>query len=144
MPDGVKVLVVDDEEEFVDALAQRLEVRGFTVLTAFNGDDALDTVREKPVDVVILDVLMPGKDGIQTLKEIKQIKPLVEVIMLTGHATVETGIEGMKLGAYDYLMKPTDTEELVAKINKANGRKSDHEERIRQASIDNLVRTRGW
>jgi len=144
MPDGVKVLVVDDEEEFVDALSQRLEVRGFTVLTAFNGDDALKTVREKPVDVVILDVLMPGKDGIQTLTEIKQLKPLVEVIMLTGHATVQTGIEGMKLGAFDYLLKPTDTEDLVAKINKANGRKSDHEERIRQASIDNLVRTRGW
>jgi len=144
MPDGVKVLVVDDEEEFVDALSQRLEVRGFTVLTAFNGDDALKTVREKPVDVVILDVLMPGKDGIQTLTEIKQLKPLVEVIMLTGHATVQTGIEGMKQGAFDYLLKPTDTEDLVAKINKANGRKSDHEERIRQASIDNLVRTRGW
>ncbi|MFO7601085.1 MAG: response regulator [Candidatus Desulfacyla sp.] len=144
MPDGVKVLVVDDEEEFVDALAQRLEVRGFTVMTAFSGDDALTVVRDKPVDVVILDVLMPGKDGLQTLREIKQLKPLVEVIMLTGHATVETGIEGMKLGAYDYLMKPTDTEDLVAKINKAYGRKAEHEERISQANIDNLVRTRGW
>ena len=144
MPDGVKVLVVDDEEEFVDALAQRLEVRNFKVLTAFNGDDALAVVRDNPVDVVILDVLMPGKDGIETLREIKQLKPLVEVIMLTGHATVETGIEGMKLGAYDYLMKPTDTEDLVSKINKAHGRKADHEERIRQANIDNLVRTRGW
>jgi len=144
MPDGVKVLVVDDEEEFVDALAQRLEVRGFTVMTAFSGDDALTVVRDKPVDVVILDVLMPGKDGLQTLREVKQLKPLVEVIMLTGHATVETGIEGMKLGAYDYLMKPTDTEDLVAKINKAYGRKAEHEERISQANIDNLVRTRGW
>jgi len=144
MPDGVKVLVVDDEEEFVDALAQRLEVRGFKVLTAFSGDDALVAVREAPVDVVILDVLMPGKDGLQTLREIKQLKPLVEVIMLTGHATVETGIEGMKLGAYDYLMKPTETEDLVAKINKAYGRKAEHEERISQANIDNLVRTRGW
>ncbi|MCF8145312.1 MAG: response regulator [Deltaproteobacteria bacterium] len=144
MPDGVKVLVVDDEEEFVDALAQRLEVRGFTVMTAFSGDDALAVVQDKPVDVVILDVLMPGKDGLQTLKEIKQLKPLVEVIMLTGHATVETGIEGMKLGAYDYLMKPTDTEELVSKINKAHGRKAEHEERISQAHINNLIKTRGW
>lgn len=144
MPDGVKVLVVDDEEEFVDALAQRLEVRGFNVLTAFSGDDALVAVRDAPVDVVILDVLMPGKDGLQTLREIKQLKPLVEVIMLTGHATVETSIEGMKLGAYDYLMKPTDTEDLVTKINKAYGRKAEHEGRISQANIDNLVRTRGW
>ncbi|MDQ1335467.1 MAG: hypothetical protein QG552_2417 [Thermodesulfobacteriota bacterium] len=144
MPDGVKVLVVDDEEPFVDALAQRLELRGFTVLTAFNGDAALAVVQEKPVDVVVLDVLMPGKDGVETLREIKQNKPLVEVIMLTGHATVETAIEGMRLGAYDYLMKPTDTDDLVTKINKAHGRKSDHEERIRQANIDNLLRTRGW
>lgn len=144
MPDGVKVLLVDDEESFIDALAQRLELRGFTVMTAFSGDAALDVARQKPVDVVVLDVLMPGKDGVETLKEIKQIKPLVEVIMLTGHATVETAIEGMKSGAYDYLMKPTETEELVRKINKAHGRKAEHEERIRQASIDQVIRTRGW
>lgn len=144
MPDGVKVLLVDDEESFVDALAQRLELREFNVLTASSGDAALNVIREKPVDVVVLDVLMPGKDGVQTLREIKQIKPLVEVIMLTGHATVETAIEGMRLGAYDYLMKPTETEELVTKINKANGRKAEHEDRIRQANIDHVIRTRGW
>jgi len=144
MPDGVKVLLVDDEESFVDALAQRLELRDFKVLTALSGDAALEAIREKLVDVVVLDVLMPGKDGVETLREIKQIKPLVEVIMLTGHATVETAIEGMRLGAYDYLMKPTDTEELVKKINKANARKQEHEERIRQANIDHLIRTRGW
>lgn len=144
MPDGVKVLLVDDEESFVETLAQRLELRGFHVLTASNGDAALEIVRKNLLDVVVLDVLMPGKDGIETLREIKQVKPLVEVIMLTGHATVETAIEGMKLGAYDYLMKPTGTEDLVAKINKAHARKSEQEERIRQAHIDNLVRTRGW
>jgi len=144
MPDGVKVLLVDDEESFVDALAQRLELRGYMVQTASSGDAALGVVGDKPVDVVVLDVLMPGKDGIETLREIKKIKPLVEVIMLTGHATVETAIEGMRLGAYDYLMKPTETEELVAKINKANARKEEHEERIRQANIDRVIRTRGW
>ncbi len=144
MPDGVNVLIVDDEEQFVDALAQRLEVRDFNVLTASNGDDALSILDQRNVDVVILDVLMPGKDGIQTLREMKQSKPLVEVIMLTGHATVETAIEGMKIGAYDYLMKPTDTLDLVEKINKAYARKADQEERIRKADIDNLVKRRGW
>lgn len=94
-------------------------------------------MRGKEVDVVVLAVLMPGKSGIDTLREMKQLKPLTEVIMLTGHATVETAIEGMKLGAYDYLLKPTEIAELVEKISKAHGRKADQEERIRQATIAN-------
>jgi DNA-binding NtrC family response regulator len=81
---------------------------------------------------------MPGVDGIEALREIKKIKPLTEVIMLTGHATVETGIEGMKLGAYDYLIKPCETEELVIKINRAHERKAEHEERIREAKVRKL------
>jgi len=132
------VLLVDDEEEFVEILAERLEFRGFSVSTAFNGDDAVSCLKEHEPDVVILDVLMPGKDGIQTLKEIKQINPLVEVIMLTGHATVGTAIEGMKLGAYNYLIKPSDTEDLVAKIMKAYKLKSEHEERIRSAELESV------
>lgn len=139
-----KVLVVDDEEQFVDVLSQRLQGRGFKVDTAFNGDDAIEFVSAHDVDVVILDVLMPGRDGLETLRELKRIKPLTEVIMLTGHGTVETAIQGMKLAAYDYLMKPTDTGELVDKITKAHQRKHEHEERIRQAEVDRLVKRRGW
>ncbi len=141
---STKVLLVDDEEQFVDVLAQRLETRGFQVSTAFSGDDAIAFVEEHDVDVVILDVLMPGRNGIDTLQEIRRIRPITEVIMLTGHATVETAIQGMKFGAYDYLMKPTDTAELVDKIAKAYQRKKDHEDRIRQAEVERLVRTRGW
>ncbi len=137
-------MLVDDEEKFVETLAERLEARGLEVRTAFNGDEALERIREKDVDVVILDVLMPGKSGIDTLREIKQVRPLTEVIMLTGHATVETAIEGMKLGAYDYLMKPTETPELVEKISKAHKRKREHEERIQQAEIDRIARSKGW
>ncbi len=139
-----RVLLVDDEEQFVDVLAQRLQGRGFKVDTAFNGDDAIEFVNEHDVDVVILDVLMPGRDGLETLREIKRIKPLTEVIMLTGHATVETAIQGMKLAAYDYLMKPTDTVERVEKITKAHKRKKEHEARIRQAEVDNIVKRKGW
>ena len=135
---NIKVLLVDDEEEFVEILAERLEFRGFSVSTAFNGDDAVSRLKEHEPDIVILDVLMPGKDGIQTLKEIKQISPLVEVIMLTGHATVGTAIEGMKLGAYNYLIKPSETEDLVAKIMKAYKLKSEHEERIRSAELESV------
>jgi DNA-binding NtrC family response regulator len=140
----VRVLLVDDEEQFVETLALRLEARDYAVATAFNGDQALNQVKAKDVDVVILDVLMPGLTGSDTLREMKKLRPLTEVIMLTGHATVETAIEGMKLGAFDYLMKPTEIEELVEKINRAYRRKAEHEDRIRQATIDKIAQTRGF
>ena len=138
------VLLVDDEREFVDVLAQRLEVRGFKVFTAFSGDEAIAKMNEQAPDVVVLDVVMPGRNGIDTLQEIKRLAPLVEVIMLSGHSTVQTAIDGMKLGAFDYLVKPTDTSDLVEKITQAHGRKSGQEERIRQAEIANIVGTKGW
>ena len=140
----VRVLLVDDEEQFVETLAQRLEARNYAVAVAYNGDEALVQVKAKEVDVVLLDVLMPGMSGVETLREMKKLRPLTEVIMLTGHATVETAIEGMKLGAFDYLLKPTEIEDLVTKINQAYQRKAEHEGRIRQATIDKIARTRGF
>ena len=140
----LRVLLVDDEKDFVESLSQRLQVRDFEVKTSLSGDECLDLILKHEFDVIVLDVLMPGQDGIETLKEIKSIKPLIQVIMLTGHATVETAIEGMKLGAFDYLMKPTETEELVNKINKAHALKKEHEERIRKAEIENIIKRRGW
>jgi len=140
----VKVLLIDDEPQFVEVLAERLEARGFTVQTALTGDEGLAKLQEQEADVVILDVQMPGRDGVEILREIKRIKPLIEVIMLTGHATIESGIQGLKLGAYDYLMKPTDAEDLVAKILRAYARKSEQEERIRRAEIDKIMAKRGW
>jgi DNA-binding response OmpR family regulator len=139
-----RVLVVDDEEVFVEMLAERLEARGLEVDKAFDGEEALEKIKTKDLDVVILDVLMPGKDGIEVLREIKQLKPLTEVIMLTGHATVQTAIDGMKLGAYDYLLKPTETKDLLEKIQGAYRRKYEQEERIRQAEIDRITRTKAW
>jgi two-component system, OmpR family, response regulator CpxR len=139
---GAKVLLVDDEKDFVEVLAERLQNRGFEVRQAFNGEDAINLLNQQDADVVILDVLMPGKDGVQTLSEIKQLKPLTEVIMLTGYGTIDTAIQGMKFGAYDYLMKPTETEDLVVKINKAYKLKSEHEERIRQAESNILNENR--
>jgi len=140
----IRVLLVDDEKDFVETLAQRLEVRGFDIKIAFSGDEALDLIPEHEFDVIVLDVLMPGRDGIETLWEIKAIKPLIHVIMLTGNATVETAIEGMRLGAYDYLMKPTETEDLVKKITMAHKLKKEHEERIRRAEVENIIKRRGW
>ena len=140
----IRVLLVDDEEEFVETLAQRLEVREFDVTTAFNGADALERLEHEEVDLVVLDLQMPGVDGIAVLRKIKELKPLIEVIMLTGHATVETAIEGMKLGAFDFLIKPTETEELVEKINRAFDRKAEQDERIREAEIGRIVKKCGW
>ena len=125
-----RLLLVDDEEMFVEYLSKRLIGRKYDVTICLSGEDALKKVRNNDFDVVILDVLMPGIDGIETLREIKKIKPLIEVVMLTGHASLESGVEGMNFGAYDYLMKPCDTEDLVSKINKAYERKAEQEERI--------------
>ena len=135
----IKVLLVDDEKEFVDALAERLEIRDFEILKAYDGDEAVGKIADIDVDVVILDVQMPGKDGLATLREIKKAKPLVEVIMLTGHATVPSAIEGLQSGAYDFLMKPTETKDLVSKIALAYKRKAEQEARIRQAQIENIL-----
>ena len=134
-----RVLIVDDEKEFVQVLSKRLLIRDYDVTASLSGEDAIEKVKAYNFDVVILDVAMPGMDGIETLHEIKGIKPLTEVIMLTGHASVETAIEGMKLGALDYLMKPCETEDLVAKINKAYERKTEHEERIREARVKEIM-----
>lgn len=140
----IRVMLVDDEKEFVDVLAERLEARDFELTKAYSGDEALAKLQENDVDVTVLDVLMPGKDGVETLREIKSAKPLVEVIMLTGNATVETAVEGMKKGAFDYLMKPTETKDLVEKIVRAYKRKVEHEERIRNAEIEKIMRRRGF
>ncbi|MFC1811374.1 response regulator [Thermodesulfobacteriota bacterium] len=121
-----------------------MEIRAFDVKTSISGDEAIDIIRKHDFDVIVLDIVMPGKDGIETLREIKTIKPLIHVIMLTGNATVETAIEGMKLGADDYLMKPTEMEDTVEKIYRAYNLKAEHEVRIRKAEIDNIVKRRGW
>ncbi|MBW2601694.1 MAG: response regulator, partial [Deltaproteobacteria bacterium] len=114
-----KLLLVDDEEMYLEYLSKRLINRGYKVTKCLSGEQALEKIEESDFDVVVLDVLLPGIDGIETLREINKMAPLVEVIMLTGHASLESGIEGMKLGAFDYLRKPCETQELVSKINQA-------------------------
>ncbi len=114
------VLIVDDEEEFREMTGKRLTKRGLFCESAANGDIALEMIAAKQYDVVLLDVKMPGRDGIEILREIKKISPLTEVVMLTGHASVESGINGIKYGAFDYLMKPIDLEPLFDKLNAAH------------------------
>lgn len=114
-----RVLLVDDEEEFVSALSERLELRGIEVDSALNGEDALAIMVEKTFEVVILDVMMPGLGGLEVLKQIKSAHPNTQVILLTGHGATKEGIEGMRLGAFDYLIKPVDIEEMLEKMKEA-------------------------
>ena len=137
------VLLVDDEASFVETFSERLVMRKIEVSTAFSGKEALQVLESNHnIEVVVLDVKMPEMDGIETLTEIKKIFPLVEVIMLSGHADVESAIEGMKHGAFDYLMKPCDIDQIVAKVTDAAAKKRQHEEKIIQARIKEITSRR--
>ena len=134
------VLLVDDESEFVETFSERLAMRHLDILKAFSGEEALQVLeKHQDIEVVILDVKMPGMDGIETLEEIKKNYPLVEVIMLSGHADVESAIDGMKQGAYDYLMKPCDMDQIITKVTDAASKKRQHEEKIIQARIKEIT-----
>ena len=135
--------MIDDEEDFVEMLALRLTEAGHRVRTAFDGDAGLAALDEAECDVVILDIRMPGKDGITVLKLIKDRHPIVEVILLTGHGTVDTAVDGLKSGAFDYVQKPARFEELLEKLEAARARKMEHEERIRRAEARSLIRQSG-
>ena len=138
-----RVLLVDDEKDFVEMLSLRLIEVGEKATAAYSGKECLETLENKEIDVVILDIKMPGMDGMETLREIKKRFPLVEVIMLTGHGSTETAVEGMKLGAFDYLMKPAYFDDLRTKLEGARKRKDEQEERIRKAESKLLIRKSG-
>ena len=121
--ENYKILLVDDEVAFANNLLKLLSKRGYDVVVEYNGADAVKRVGEKEFDVIILDMKMPGMDGIATLKEIKKKAPLVEVVILTGHGSIESGIEGMQLGAFDFLMKPVRIDDLQEKVSEAYRRK---------------------
>jgi two-component system, OmpR family, response regulator len=127
-----RVLIVDDELDFLETIVKRLRRRKVDTTGIDSGIKALELLGKEPFDVVILDVRMPGMDGIETLKEMKKKRPLLEVIMLTGHASVESGVQGMQYGAFDYIMKPANIDELLEKIHEAYERKALHEEKIRE------------
>jgi len=139
------VMLVDDEAPFVETMIKRLEKRNLDVASALSGQAALDMLSQKQnIDVIILDVKMPGMDGLETLQRIKAGYPLTEVIMLTAHATVESAIEGMKFGAFDYLMKPCNMDRLMEIVKEATRKKRSHEEKIREARVKELLSTRGF
>lgn len=125
-------LFVDDEKDFLETIIKRMKKRNVKALGAESGEKALTLLTETAVDIVVLDVRMPGMDGVETLKRIKKHFPLVEVILLTGHASIEAAREGMEAGAFDFLMKPIDVDELLYKLQDAHQNKSFQENKIRQ------------
>ncbi len=139
--DYFTVLVVDDEEDFLETIVKRLKKRKITALGVKSGEEALEVIEERPIDVVILDIKMPGgMDGIETLREIKKSQPICEVLLLTGHGSMETSIEGMKLGAFDYLLKPVKLEDLLPKLAEAFEKKNGQDQKIRNAHIKKLFK----
>ena len=139
----MKLLLVDDEPRYLETTSKLIQRKGYEVWTAPNGEDALKTMATHNIHVVVLDVKMPGMDGNETLKHIKELYPLTEVIMLTGHATVDSAIDGLKSGAWDYLMKPADVEDIIEKAEQAFAKRLTQEEKIRSAQAKQYMKSPG-
>ncbi|WP_028315658.1 response regulator [Desulfatibacillum aliphaticivorans] len=137
----LKLMLVDDEERFLETTKKLLTKAGYEALTASSGEESLELLGMHTVHVVVLDVKMPGMDGLETLKKIKTLYPLTEVIMLTGHATVEDAVDGMKSGASDYVMKPCDINDLLGRVEEAFRRRKGIEERISMAQARSYVKS---
>lgn len=139
-----KILLVDDEEEFIEALSERMVLRGINVVTAPNGTEAIRLVGKGSFDCVILDMMMPGLDGIETLTEMLKIDKNLQVIMLTGHATVQKATEALKLGATDFLEKPADIDNLVRIIKEAKMKRMMLVEKQTQDMVKDIMKRKGW
>ncbi len=139
-----KVLLVDDEEEFCNLLSERLETRGMKVNAVNSGEDAVAKVGDENFDAIIVDLAMPGIDGIETLRQIKEKRPDLEIIMLTGHATVQDSIEAMKLGAEDLLEKPVDLNALMEKIKKAKHKRMVVLEKKSSDELKDIMKHKAW
>ncbi len=146
MPDDIKanVLVVDDEEQFLKVFSQRLEGRGMKVETSTSGEDALKKVHGKEFDAIILDMVMPGMSGMETLKHIQAENPDLQIIILTGHGTVEKGVEALKAGAVDFLEKPADLNKIMAKIAEAKHKRVVLVEKKHEEHVKAIIQTKGW
>lgn len=127
----LKLMLVDDEERYLQTTAKLLGKKGIEVVTAQSGEQALELLKTHDVHVVILDIKMPGMDGFKTLRAVKTLYPPVEVIFLTGHATMDSAIEGLQFGAFDYVMKPADIDDILAKAYEAFEKRQRLDEKIR-------------
>ena len=139
-----KVLLVDDEQDFLETLSSRLEMRGLKVSAVTSGEQAIAEAKEQEYDAIVVDLSMPGIDGLETLKRIKANNPNAEIIMLTGHGSVASGVEAMKLGAGDFLQKPVELTELMSKIGEAKGKRMLVLQKQSQEELRNILKTKSW
>ncbi|MBT8340186.1 MAG: response regulator [Desulfatitalea sp.] len=139
-----KILLIDDEQDFLDNLAERMRTRGMNVETSSSPQAALKRVETETYDAVVLDLRMPEMDGLEALKILKEKRPELQVILLTGHATVEKGIEAIKLGAMDLVEKPADLSALMEKIHKAQAEKMILVEKKSEERIKNIMINKSW
>lgn len=139
-----KVLLVDDEEDFLETLSSRLKMRGLKVSAVTSGEQAVSEAKEQEYDAIIVDLTMPGLDGLETLKLIKADNPNAEIIMLTGHGSIQSGIEAMKLGAGDFLQKPVELSELMAKIGEAKNKKMLVLQKQSQEELRKIIKSKSW
>ncbi|MFH1686299.1 MAG: response regulator [bacterium] len=142
--DKTRVLIVDDEEDFAKSLAERMENRGFATEIVLNGEEGVERVKSRHFDAVVLDMAMPGMDGIETLKAMLAINATLQVIVLTGHATVSAGVTAVKEGAFEFLEKPVKLDALVVKIGQAKSLSSALSEAKMTDMIDEIMKRRGW
>ncbi|MBW1808493.1 MAG: response regulator [Deltaproteobacteria bacterium] len=139
-----KILLVDDEAEFVEALAKRMKARGMQVEVASDGQTALDIAGSTNFTAIVLDLKMPGMDGIETLKRLKQINPDLQIILLTGHGSIREGVDAIKLGAIDFLEKPADFHELMEKIEQAKAKKLLLVEKRTEEKLADILSKKAW
>lgn len=141
---ATKVMLVDDEKDFIEILSQRLETRGLKVIAVTSGEEALAMATDQNFDVAVVDFAMPGINGIETLMQIKEKRPDIEVIMLTGQGTIQSGIEAMKHGAIDYLEKPVDLNILMEKIRQAKQQRMVALEKKSAEEVKNILKSKSW
>jgi len=139
-----RILIVDDEKEFLDTVSERLSNRGFKVDAAQNGVEALGKIDEVAYDAIVLDLMMPELDGLETLKRALQKKPDLQVILLSGQASLEKGVEAMKLGAMDFLEKPANLDVLAAKIKEGKSRRMVLVEKSREDAVSEILKRYSW
>ncbi len=139
-----KVLLVDDESDFVETLAERMKTRGMDVSTSTSAEEALKIVEDESFDAIVLDLMMPGMDGLEALGALKEKRPELQVIFLTGQATIEKGIEAMKLGAMDFIEKPADLQILTDKIKKAKAEKMILVEKKAEENVKKILTSKQW
>jgi len=139
-----KVLVVDDEEQFLKAFSKRLEMRGLKIETATSGEEAISKTKGRDFDAIILDLVIPGIGGMETLKKLKEENPDLQIIILTGHGTIEKGVEAIKAGAMDFVEKPADINKILEKIGEAKHKRVMLIEKRAEEHIEDIMKRKAW